>query len=48
MGQHKGLKYKDRKCKQRYWSESHRRQNKMRRILRCNGQAYLDWWTSKY
>jgi hypothetical protein len=48
MGAHKGKQYKDKPSKQRYWTQNHRRINKKRRILRCNGQAFLDRWVARY
>lgn len=48
MGAHKGLKYKDKKSKQRYWADGHRVKNKLRRIARCNGARFLEAWKAKY
>ncbi len=48
MGYHKGKKFKDKASKQRYWSENHRRKNKVRRIRRCNGPAFLQRWEAQH
>jgi hypothetical protein len=48
VGAHAGKKSKDKLCKQRYWSDGHRVKNKIRRITRCNGAAFLEAWKAKY
>ena len=48
MGAHKGKKWADKGSKKKYFAEGHRRANKMRRIRKCNGEAYLAWWVATY
>lgn len=36
-----------RPCRSAYHSEGRRAVNKARRITRCNGEGYLNWWRSK-
>jgi len=48
MGAHKGKTYKDKGSKTRYWSENHRRDNKIRRITTQNGLAFLEKWKAKF
>ena len=47
MGAHKGIKWKDKPAKVRYHNSGQRIKNKVRRILRNNGEAFLNRWKAE-
>jgi len=44
MGHSKAGNNKNGPSHLRYKSENHRRRNKLRRILKCNGEVFASWW----